>query len=187
MERGHIPEIITTERLVLRRPTLADAAACFEYASDPEVTRLMDWPRHTGPGEPLKFLHRCHAGWNSGEEYTWSVTVKPADRSIGSISVRIRGHVAEFGYVLNRNFWRRGYATEAARAVVSLVERVDGVYRLWATCDCENMRSARVLEKVGLSREGTLRRAIVRPNLSPVPRDAFLFAKVRDDLVAPPT
>ncbi|HUI24678.1 MAG TPA: GNAT family N-acetyltransferase [Candidatus Kryptonia bacterium] len=180
MERDHAPEIITTDRLRLRRPTLADAAASYEYASDPAVTRLMDWPTHTDPRESMEFLGRCASRWDAGDEYAWVITVKPDDRSIGSISVRVRGHAADFGYVLNRNFWRRGYATEAARAVVSWVESFADVYRVWATCDCENFASVRVLEKAGLSREGILRQAIVRPNLSPVPRDASIFAKVRN-------
>lgn len=174
------PEIITTERLILRRPQPTDAAATYEYASDPEVTRFMDWPTHTGPRESADFFERCAAGWDSGEEYAWVITVKPANRSIGTISVRLRGHTADFGYVLNRQFWRHGYATEAARAVVAWAEQLDSVHRIWATCDSENLASARVLEKVGLSREGTLRRAVIRPNLSPIPRDAFMFAKVRD-------
>jgi len=187
MEGGQLPEIITTHRLILRRPTPADTAACYEYTSDPAVTRLMDWPTQTDPREPMEFLEQCAARWDSGDEYAWIITVKPDDRAIGSISVRVRGHAADFGYILNRNVWRRGYATEAARAVVTWTESLSSVYRVWATCDCENFASVRVLEKVGLSREGTLRRAIVRPNLSPVPRDALIFAKVRGDVVSPPT
>ena len=56
---------------------------------------------------------------------------------------------------------------------------VPSIWRVWATCDIENAASARVLEKVGLSREGTLRRWLVRPHLSSDPRDAFIYARVR--------
>jgi ribosomal-protein-alanine N-acetyltransferase len=55
------------------------------------------------------------------------------------------------------------------------------VYRIWATCDTDNVASARVLEKAGLRREGTLHRWSVKPNIGPEPRDAFVFAKVRSD------
>ena len=79
-----------------------------------------------------------------------------------------------------RRFWRNGYATEAASAVVEWIFSVRSVWWLAATCDVENLASARVLEKAGLTREATLRRAIVRPNLSPEPRDAFLYSKVRE-------
>ena len=47
------------------------------------------------------------------------------------------------------------------------------------SCDVENKASARVLEKVGMQREGTLRRYIVHPNISPEPRDCFVYSKVR--------
>ena len=58
------------------------------------------------------------------------------------------------------------------------LESESGIQRIWATCDVENLASARVLEKLGLVREGLLRRLTVRPNLSELPRDAWMFAKV---------
>lgn len=54
-------------------------------------------------------------------------------------------------------------------------ECVPGVYRVWATCDTENLASVRVLEKTGLVLEGKLRRSMVRPNLSEKPRDTFVY------------
>ena len=50
------PEIIATDRLLLRRPLLSDAEALFEYGRDPDVTRYMDWPTHTGIETALEFL-----------------------------------------------------------------------------------------------------------------------------------
>jgi RimJ/RimL family protein N-acetyltransferase len=50
---------------------------------------------------------------------------------------------------------------------------------VWATCDVENLASVRVLEKLGLTCEGVLRRYAIRPNLSPTPRDAFVYARIR--------
>jgi RimJ/RimL family protein N-acetyltransferase len=180
MDAPNAPAVIATERLILRRPTRADGAAIHEYAGDPEVTRLMNWRTHAHPQEATAFLERAESRWRTGEEYTWVVTVKPDDRAIGGISVRVRGSAADFGYVLNRRFWGCGYATEAARAVVAWAMHDAGVCRVWATCDAENVASARVLEKVGLRCEGTLPAAIVRPNLSPAPRDALIFALTRD-------
>jgi RimJ/RimL family protein N-acetyltransferase len=87
--------------------------------------------------------------------------------------------MTDFGYVLHRQYWRRGIATEAARAVVAWVSTLEPVYRLWATCDIDNLASLRVLEKAGLSREGILRCWAIRPNISQQPRDAFVYAKVR--------
>jgi RimJ/RimL family protein N-acetyltransferase len=70
------------------------------------------------------------------------------------------------------------FGTEVACAMVALAATLNGVYRLWATCDVENVASARVLEKAGLAQEGILRRWAKRPNISSVPRDAFVYGKV---------
>ena len=172
-------EVIDLERLRLRRPRLSDAPAILEYASDPEVARYADWPISKSIESVKEHLRLRETEWNSGAELHWVVTLPPDDRAIGAIACTISGHTAEFGFLLARKFWRNGYATEAARAIVGWVFSVPSVWRLSATCDAENLASARVLEKCGLEREGILRRAIVRPNLSGEPRDALLYSKVR--------
>ena len=88
-------------------------------------------------------------------------------------------HAADIGYVLSRNLWGGGYMTEAANAVVEWAINLSFVYRVWAVCDCENKASARVLEKVGMQREGILRRYIVHPNVSAEPRDCSVYSKIR--------
>jgi len=80
--------------------------------------------------------------------------------------------------VLARDAWRRGYATEALRAVVTLAGPL-GVRRLYALCHPEHQASARVLEKCGFSREATLHRHTVFPNLAPdEPGDVLCYALV---------
>ena len=175
----HPPKMIETPRLNLRHPLLSDAADIFEYARDPEVTRYMDWPTHTSPDGAVEFLTSALERLASGTELTWIVTVKPDDRAIGAISCRMHGHAVDFGYALNRRYWGRGFATEAAHAIVDWVSRLEHVYRVWATCDVENVASARVLEKTGLTREGLLRSWSIKPNIGPQPRDAYVYAKVR--------
>ena len=176
----HPPEVLDLERLRLRRPRLSDAAAIFEYASDPEVARYADWPVSSRIESVTELLRGREDAWNAGSEFYWVLTLPSDDRAIGAIACTLSGHAAEFGFLLNRRFWRNGYATEASRAVVDWIFSVPSVWRLSATCDVENVASARVLEKSGLAREGILRRAIVRPNLSNEPRDAFLYSKVRE-------
>jgi [ribosomal protein S5]-alanine N-acetyltransferase len=96
-----------------------------------------------------------------------------------TITCCVEGHIANFGYLLNRKYWGNGYATEAGNTVVNWLMSVPEIYRVWATCDTGNIASARVLEKIGLLREGILRSHTIRPNISPIPRDAFIYAKVR--------
>lgn len=175
------PERITTERLVLRRPKSSDAAAKFEYGHDPEVARYMDWPLTENLGDAAASIERAVSGWESGDEYAWVITVKPDDRAVGNVACRVRDHAVDLGFVIGRSSWGRGYATEAAKAVLDWAATLEGVVRIWATCDVENTASIRVLEKIGMSQEGTLRRSIVRPNLAPgVPRDAIIFSWVRE-------
>jgi ribosomal-protein-alanine N-acetyltransferase len=174
------PEVITTRQLVLRRPRLSDADDIFDsYAADPEVTRYVTWRPYKDRSEVAPFLQSRLARWDSGEEFSWVITRPEKDRVIGVIGCRVREHAADIGYVMSRNYWNRGYTTEAANTVVDWASNLEFVYRVWAVCDVENIASARVLEKIGMQREGILRRYIVHPNMSPEPRDCFVYSKIR--------
>jgi [ribosomal protein S5]-alanine N-acetyltransferase len=172
------PNSIDTERLLLRRPVPEDVPAMFENGRNPEVARFMDWPICTDIGQVAARNAQRQALWDSGEEYYWVITLKPNMPVIGSMCVHVRKHAADFGYIVNAQYWNRGYATEASGAIMRWLEAEPGIQRIWATCDVENLASARVLEKLGLVREGLLRRLTVRPNISELPRDAWMFAKV---------
>jgi RimJ/RimL family protein N-acetyltransferase len=173
------PEVIDLGRIRLRRPRLSDAEAMFEFGSDPEVARYADWPICTAI-EPLRErIGRRKEQWDAGTEFYWVIALPGDDRAIGGISCSVAGHAAEFGFLVHRRHWGNGYATDAARAIVQWLMSIPSIRRVWATCDVENAASVRVLEKAGLSREGTLRRSIVRPNLSGEPRDSFIYSRVR--------
>ena len=174
------PEEIATKRLILRRPRLSDADDIFDsYAADPEVTRYVTWRPYKDRNEVPPFLQSRLDRWDSGEEFSWVITRLNEDRVIGMIGCRVREHAADIGYVISRNYWNRGYTTEAANSVVDWASNLEFVYRVWAVCDVENIASSRVLEKIGMQREGILRRYIVHPNVSSEPRDCFVYSKVR--------
>lgn len=176
---ANVPEFLTTERLVLRRPLFTDAGDIHEYASDPQVTRFMAWRTHTDIQEAIQFIKTCSEWWDSGKEFCWVITTKPDGRTIGAVGCRPQGEEVCFGYVLNREAWGNGYATEASRAVVAWAQRLSGTRRVYATCDAENLASIRVLEKTGLSLEGVLRKDVIRPNISQEPRDTCVYVKFR--------
>ncbi len=94
---------------------------------------------------------------------------------IGMIAPRITPPRADFGYVIARTHWNQGYATESALALDQ-----KGIHRLWAVCDIDNSASVRVLEKVGLSRGGVLRRWMYHAG-SDLPRDCYSYAKIKGD------
>ena len=175
-----VPLTLSTARLLLRPPQPADAAAVFDYASDPLVVRYVDWPASVEPADGIRATERALQKWELGEEYSWRLTLPPNDTPIGSVGCRVKGEAADFGFVLNRRHWGQGYATEAAGAVLDWLKPLDVITRIQATCDVENVASARVLEKLGLSRETRLPNYTVRPNMPGAPRrDAFLYSWTR--------
>ncbi|HLL76107.1 MAG TPA: GNAT family N-acetyltransferase [Pyrinomonadaceae bacterium] len=174
------PEIFETERLLLRVPRPSDAQAIFEgYARDAEVVRYLVWRPHNDIGETEQFLERCAQGWASGDEFPWAVTLKEGGDLVGMMGLRLRGFKADVGYVFARRWWGRGFAAEALRPVVGWALSQPAVFRVWALCDVDNAASARVLEKVGMTREGLLRRNTLHPNVSDEPRDSYCYAVVK--------
>jgi len=91
----------------------------------------------------------------------------------------VRGHTLHVGYLIARAHWNQGYASEAVRSLIAWATSVPTMWRVWAVCDVENVASARVLEKVGMQREGLLRRFVTHPNASDAPRDCYAYSMVR--------
>jgi len=173
------PHSITTTRLTLRRPRAADAAAVFAgWASDGEAARFMSWERHAVIERTEEFLAFADDGWSEYGVGTYFIEHEGA--LIGSTGLHPeRAGVAETGYVLRRDAWGRGFATEACRAMIALGLGL-GLVRVQATCHVEHGASARVLEKSGMTFEGVLRRYQVLPNLSPAPVDMRMFAAIAE-------
>lgn len=171
---------IETPRLVLRVPRAEDAAQIFEtYASDAEVTRYLTWRPAENLSQTEEAMGHLIALAESGSAYSLVITRKGDGRVMGMVSARPEGYRVNLGYVLGRAFWGRGYMTEAVAAVVGWALAQPGVYRVWAVCDVDNPASARVMEKVGMQREGVLRRWGLHPNVSDEPRDCICYALVR--------
>ncbi|MGC4077309.1 MAG: GNAT family N-acetyltransferase [Rubrivivax sp.] len=165
----------------LRRVALADTAALFAAADDAEVMRHLDWPRPTGPQDVAHHLAEAVRDWDAGREFQWVIVEGRDGAVVGTISCRPRGHEADFGYFLARGAWGRGLAFEAAVAVLAWLRSQPQILRIRATADVDNLRSRRLLERLGLELEGVMRRATRRPNLGGGPRDTTLYAWVRED------
>jgi RimJ/RimL family protein N-acetyltransferase len=171
------PPIIESERLVLRRPTERDAPAVFDaYARDPAVSRYLTWTPHRGIEGTRGYLRQCDVGWQRGTLLTWLITMRD-DRVIGAFDMKFEGHRAEIGYALARAAWGQGYATEAARAVMRWARTLPELNRVWAVCDVDNPASARVLEKIGMTREARLRAWAFLPAFGRA-RDVWCYASI---------
>lgn len=162
---------------MLRRASIEDAGELFaSYTADPEVVRYMPWEAHGDIETTREFLRRQVKEWDAGSGYSWTVRLRDGGRVAGMVSASgVGSHRATFGYVFARDTWGQGLATEAANAVVDVLLQIGELVRVWATCDIDNAASARVLEKVGFVREGTIHRWD-KHNVSAEPRDCWLYA-----------
>ena len=169
-----------TERLTARPALQTDAQVLFdEYATDPEVAAYMTWRPHRSIAETRAFLQRCEHVWLDGSAFPWTLWMKETGELAGLIEARVRRPAMDIGYALVRRRWRQGLMSEAVEAVIRWAFSQPEIFRVWATCDMENVASARLLEHVGMQREGVLRRWIVHPNISETPRDCFCYAIVK--------
>jgi RimJ/RimL family protein N-acetyltransferase len=175
------PERIETSRLLIRWFDLRDAQEVFSrYAQDPEVTRFLRWRPHRSLADTQEYLRAAIAARIEGKRFAYAIRRRESGRLLGAIGIGADGPIASLGYLLARDAWGHGYATEAARAVVELSLGDPAVWRVEATCALENDASARVLERAGFAYEGILRRHTVLPNLSDAPSDVRMYARVKE-------
>jgi ribosomal-protein-alanine N-acetyltransferase len=173
---------LQTPRLTLRRMRSDDAEAMHAYASDPEVARHMLWDPHESLRDSENFLRFVRERYSRGDPAGWGIEDRETGRFIGSCGIQAwspENARAELGYVLAREHWGRGIMTEAVSAVVGFgFERI-GFNRLEARCLDGNAASARVLEKAGMTYEGTSRSShLIAGHF----RDLHHYAVLRDDL-----
>lgn len=168
-----------TARLVMRRPRPEDLGDVFVYASDPVVTHFTDWAAAADLPAVKDIMQGWDRDWVAGKEFTWVVTDRRTDQTIGAISCSQSGPEVSFGYVINRLHWGNGYATEVAIGLLQRVLAEPAVQLIRATCDEENLASRRVLEKAGLQFRGRAPRDIPRPQISTIPRPACLYERLR--------
>jgi ribosomal-protein-alanine N-acetyltransferase len=173
-------ERLETSRLVLRKPSPADAEAVLSrYAGDPEVTRFLSWPTHRTVEDTRAFLEYSDAEWTRWPAGPYLIESREGARLLGGTGLAFETPFrAATGYVLAREAWGLGYATEALQAIVALAGKLD-VRRLYALCHPDHPASRRVLEKCGFSHEGRLRSFAEFPNLEPGrPGDVLCYALV---------
>lgn len=154
---------LTTRRLTLRRFTVEDAECMYyNWASDPEVTRFLTWPTHQSVEVSEEVLKQWVESYESKETYQWAIEVNELEQPIGSITVvrsDERTKAAEVGYCIGREYWHKGYTTEALGAVMDFLFAEVGYQRVWSRHDPKNPYSGKVMEACGMKYEGTCRQA----------------------------
>jgi [ribosomal protein S5]-alanine N-acetyltransferase len=173
------PPTLQTERLQLRPFTDADADALFALHSNTYVLRYWDAPPWTEPERAEGFLSRCRQMADDATGARLALDRLSDGAFLGWCSLATWNPTyrsASMGYCLSEAAWGQGYATEAARAVLTWGFETLDLNRVQAQVDTRNAASAHVLEKLGFVREGTLREdCIVNGTVS----DSWVFGLLR--------
>ena len=146
---------IETERLTLRKYKISDFAAVHSYASSED--NLIYIPREPNSEEQTReFIKMAIADADETPclDYQFAIVMKDADKQIGGGNLTISGAEAEIGYMLHRDYWKQGYGTEVGKALLMFGFEELKLHRIIAHCDAENIGSYRIMEKIGMRREG---------------------------------
>jgi RimJ/RimL family protein N-acetyltransferase len=152
---------LITERLILREFNDRDWRAVLAYQSDPLYLRYSHWTERT-PQDVQSFVQRflTQQHQQPRTKFQLAVVLKSNGELIGNCGIRMASagaREADIGYELSPKQWGRGYATEAARAILRFGFTELKLHRIWSWCIAENVGSVRVLEKIGMQPEGRLR------------------------------
>ncbi|MEV7794202.1 GNAT family protein [Streptomyces sp. NPDC087512] len=173
--------VLCTARLRLRPFTAADANPLFALHSNTHVMRYWDSPPWTDRARAERFLTMCQKLADEGTGARVAIE-RASDGVFVGWCVLAEWNPdyrsASLGYCLDEAMWGHGYATEAARALLQWAFDTLDVNRVQAETDTRNVASARVLEKIGFVREGTLREnCVVNGEVS----DSWVFGLIRRD------
>ncbi|KAG7568681.1 GNAT domain [Arabidopsis thaliana x Arabidopsis arenosa] len=162
-------------RISLRPMTLSDVDDYMVWATDPKVARFCTWEPCTSRDEAIKYIT------DRVLTHPWLRAIcLEDDRPIGYILIMAVDNIRkEIGYVLARKYWGKGFATEAVRLVTAEVfKEFPEIERLEALVDVDNVGSQRVLEKVGFTKEGVMRKFLC---IKGSVRDTVMFSFLPTD------
>ena len=177
---------IRTERLLLRAFAQEDFEDVHAYACDEAVVRFMDWGPNTRE-DTQAFLDRSFAAQLRWPRSDVNLAIQHlADgRVIGAIRLGVddeETRTGSIGYSIASAYWRQGFVTEAASAMLRAGFEVLGLHRIWAECDVRNAGSYGVMAKLGMRREAHfVRDKRARDGW----RDSYLYALLADEYILP--
>ena len=143
---------IENQHIILRPFTISDAQDFFEIASDENVTEYLTWKSHINIEQSINSLNERFIG----KPHIYAIELKNTKKCIGCIDLRItpEHEKTSFGFMLNREYWGKGYMTEALESVIELVFNKLKLNRIESTHYTGNEGSGRVMEKCGMKYEG---------------------------------
>ncbi len=176
------PVEISGERLKLREFTSGDAAATLAWTGDVAAVQFVPLgPMDAPANEDYVATLLGEAAREPRNIYNLAIEELATGHVVGVVGLTIdsrRHRRGELGYLLRADRWGRGYATEAAALMVDFGFDDIALHRIWAVCDAENTASARVLRKLGMRYEGSLRHDMM---IGEEWRDSELYAVLATD------
>lgn len=169
--------IAETDRLILRRYNKSDLYDLYEYLSDSEVVKYE-------PYKPMSMEEVAgNLDWRISTDEMIAVELKNNHKMIGNVYLGKREFESlEIGYVFNKNYWGEGYAKECCMKLIEMAFS-NGIHRIYAECDPQNVGSWKLLEALGFVREGYLKKNIYfwkDGENKPIWKDTYIYAKLRD-------
>jgi len=152
--------LITTTRLILRKPRPEDADAFYAVYSNQEAMRYWSTPPHVDIKETNKVIENSIRGWETKDYYDFSIELTEDNQVIGKAAlhnIHKSSRRAEVGYLLSPDYWGQGYMKEAMTALIEHAFETLELRRLEADIDPENAASRLLLERLGFRKEGELK------------------------------
>lgn len=145
-------EELKTERLVLRRYCMEDAAVLHEqFGKDPEMFKYSGWNPYASSEMAEATVRDFIARYSDPQFFGWAIEYQ--GELIGTIGAYdydpLTGEI-ETGFSIARAFWGRGFASEALRCVLEYLISQEGIHAVTAWCASENTGSAKTMRKAGM-------------------------------------
>ncbi len=150
---------LETKRLILRTPDMHDAKTVQQLAGDFDIAKTTLLVPHPYPdGAAETWIEGVQTRAEEGRGYTFAIIRKSDDVFMGVVSLGIaqEHRRAELGYWIGKPYWGQGYTTEAADRVIEFGFGELNLHRIFAFAMIKNPASSRVMQKIGMSYEGTL-------------------------------
>lgn len=172
---------LATERFILREFMAEDWVQVHMYCSDEEVTRYTYWGPNTEE-QTREFVNAAIRSQFELPRTTYEMVI--ADSSTGEVMgnccLQVEKSNAELGYNISKAYWGKGIATEISRSMLEFGFRELELHRIYATCRPENTGSYRVMENIGMKREGHLREHFMKNGKW---QDSYLYSILRSEYV----
>ena len=176
------PTEIIGHAIKLRGITAKDVQDLFGgWTSQPDISKYLQFRLHSSIDETENFAAAAVEQMRCGSKAYYTINTLTMNGDVAGIfSIEAEDDVRlKVGFITFRRFQRRGFALSALKLALEWGFSVPAIHRIYALSDTENTGSIRTLERAGLTREGTLKSFGVHPNISPSPRDVFIYASVR--------